>query len=398
MSASSNPKSFREAFLITFLVLALGIVVELIMHGAPVEIPAFPYNLALILLFFFYPLLAKLLLGKKIVEKLSSIPLTIASITVYTVLVIAMGSFMQDNPNPASWEQNLGLSHIARTWYFLFVSILMMTVLGFTILKRFHHLKNIRNIAFLLNHLGIWIVIAAASLGTGDLQRIKLVVTTEQANHLGLNTKTNGIVPLSFSVRLDSFLLKEYQPTLAFVNPSTKELITEFSSYKEGDILHFNGWDITVMKTYDKSILNGSEYQPSSEIGAVHSILLDIKKDTRHIRQWIAAPEMEKKGNLLSLNMKEGLALLPAEVKQYQSKITILDNHKPPLHTLVSVNHPFHYAGWDIYQFDYEQTKGRWSSYSVLELVHDPWLIPVYIGIFMLLAGAMLLLWFGKFK
>lgn len=31
---------------------------------------------------------------------------------------------------------------------------------------------------------------------------------------------------------------------------------------------------------------------------------------------------------------------------------------------------------------------GKWSAYSVFELVSDPWLPVVYIGIYLLLVGA----------
>ncbi len=394
-----NPtrSTYSGAFLINLIALIIGVVIEIITKGQPIKAPAFPSNLILLIVLFFYPLIVNKIY-KDGTAWISSIPMTVATISVYTVLVIVMGSFMQENPNAPQWQKLLGLSHIAQTWYFLFISVLLMTVLSFTILRRLHQLNKIKNISFILNHLGIWVIIASASLGTGDLQRIKLVVAPDNPSNLALNSKNNKVVPLPFSVKLDSFLMKEYHPVMIFVNPTTKQILKEFSDYSEGTEINFHGWHLKVLKYLDKSVEQETSFVPSSKIGAVHSVFLEARKGGNVLRRWISAPELNQKGSLLKLNLLEGIALLPAEVKQYRSKITILPKDKPPIKTIVSVNHPVHYQGWEIYQYDYNEQMGRWSTYSILELVKDPWLIPVYIGVFMLLIGASLLLWFGKFK
>lgn len=52
------------------------------------------------------------------------------------------------------------------------------------------------------------------------------------------------------------------------------------------------------------------------------------------------------------------------------------------------MNRPFAIEGWKIYQLSYNEQMGKWSNLSVFELVKDHWLPVVYIGIFMLLFGA----------
>jgi cytochrome c biogenesis protein ResB len=66
--------------------------------------------------------------------------------------------------------------------------------------------------------------------------------------------------------------------------------------------------------------------------------------------------------------------------------------------TTIEVNRPFHIAGWTIYQLGYDTEMGRWSNLSVLELVRDPWLPVVYLGIFLMIAGAGFLFITGKPK
>ena len=51
---------------------------------------------------------------------------------------------------------------------------------------------------------------------------------------------------------------------------------------------------------------------------------------------------------------------------------------------------------WTIYQYGYDNNAGRLSSYSSFELVYDSWIVPVYIGIIMMMVGALTMVWTGK--
>lgn len=66
--------------------------------------------------------------------------------------------------------------------------------------------------------------------------------------------------------------------------------------------------------------------------------------------------------------------------KQYTSML-LVDGVKMQ----TSVNHPCSYKGYDIYQMDYDAMGQR---YSVLKVVHDPWLYGVYAGMVLLMMGA----------
>lgn len=51
--------------------------------------------------------------------------------------------------------------------------------------------------------------------------------------------------------------------------------------------------------------------------------------------------------------------------------------------------------GWKIYQYGYDTSMGAQSNTSILELVSDPWLPYVYAGIYMMLAGGVLMFVMG---
>ncbi|EGK05806.1 hypothetical protein [Dysgonomonas mossii] len=53
-------------------------------------------------------------------------------------------------------------------------------------------------------------------------------------------------------------------------------------------------------------------------------------------------------------------------------------------------------GSWTIYQYGYDNQAGRLSSYSSMELVYDPWVIPVYIGFIFIALGSIALIWNGR--
>jgi len=72
------------------------------------------------------------------------------------------------------------------------------------------------------------------------------------------------------------------------------------------------------------------------------------------------------------------------------SRIHVYTESQKNIVATVEVNKPVSVDGWRIYQLSYDEAMGRWSETSTFELVKDPWLPAVYVGIYMLLAGAIL--------
>ena len=81
--------------------------------------------------------------------------------------------------------------------------------------------------------------------------------------------------------------------------------------------------------------------------------------------------------------------------KCFTSEVTVYLQNGDTKEASIKVNKPLSVAGWKIYQMSYDKTQGKNSSYSVFQLVKDPWLPAVYTGIFLMLAGAILLLFSG---
>ena len=84
--------------------------------------------------------------------------------------------------------------------------------------------------------------------------------------------------------------------------------------------------------------------------------------------------------------------------KRFASEIEILTKKGEQFLTTVDVNKPAEVDGWKIYQYGYDTSMGARSNTSILELVSDPWLPYVYGGIYMMLAGGLLMMITGARK
>ncbi|MDO9038914.1 MAG: cytochrome c biogenesis protein ResB, partial [Lutibacter sp.] len=98
----------------------------------------------------------------------------------------------------------------------------------------------------------------------------------------------------------------------------------------------------------------------------------------------------------LKIDEKFSLVMTIPETKKFSSDIDILTQEGERISTVLEVNKPFSFGGYKIYQLSYDDKMGKWSDLSVLELVRDPWLPFVYIGIFMMIAGAFYMFWMGN--
>lgn len=75
--------------------------------------------------------------------------------------------------------------------------------------------------------------------------------------------------------------------------------------------------------------------------------------------------------------------------KRFASEVRIMTKSGKNIHTTIDVNKPAQVDGWKIYQYGYDTAAGPQSQISIFELVRDPWLPLVYIGIALMLAGAL---------
>lgn len=185
-------------------------------------------------------------------------------------------------------------------WPFVLSYVWLTVIAG---LASINHLLRFRlkEIPFLLNHLGLFVALIGGTLGSPDKQEL-LMTVNEGETEWRAETEIGGIVEPGIAIELHDFIMEEYplQPGARMRMPK------RFAS------------EVTVYTQSGGRIIN----------------------------------------------------------------------------TVIDVNKPLKVEGWKIYQYGYDEQAGTESQVSILQLVKDPWIVVVYIGIYMMLAGAMLLFFF----
>ena len=288
----NRPWFMKEGFLIGGGLILAGLALELSAGQVKWDAFAWPVNgfvfggfLALIAIVF--------LLRKKVYafQFLSTYQAAIPAMVYAVTLTIIMGLTRQKVGG--TW-----LNDMLSFWPFVLIYVYVTVILGAVTLKRLYQIVNRKSsnrkwldFPFLLNHLGLFLALTAATLGNADMQRLKMITAVGEPEWRALDA--NGVVKeMPIAIELKKF----------------------------------------IMETYD----NGSP-------------------------------------------------------KRFASEIQILTKTKKNIETVVDVNKPYEVDGWKIYQYGYDTQMGADSQISILELVSDPWLPLVYTGIYMMLAGTVLL-------
>ncbi len=390
---------YGGSFLVVLVLVLLGFIIEFFSGNSSVTMPAFPVNLVILIIFVAY-LISTYLLFKHtdIIRWFTGIPITIAVISAYTLLTLIMGFVAQQPHN--HFIDKIGLTNIKESYPFMIISILMLMVLGYTIIKRMSRKFTFRNFAFFLNHLGLFLVISAGSLGTGDMIRLSMPIEEGEITDMAF-TRNNKAVRLPFSIGLNEFTIEEYPPELIIYNRKTGEAIIPSGSkmpfVKEGKKGRLYKLDFEVMQYIPYAAPTEDGFVESDRFGTVHAALIKIFDNKTETVGWVSTDNFMHNAEFLFYNDEFVIGMLNPKVFKYQSNVNIFDGEALAVENrMIEVNKPLRFDNWKIYQNSYDARFGRWSQVSIFELIRDPWLPVVYVGIYMLLFGSVYLIYAGR--
>lgn len=396
-----HPWKFRESVLILIIIALSGILLELLFRGRHLPPVTMPYNIYVAFLYISSLLFVYFRFRKKpFVLWLSGVPGAISSISLLSLLVLIFGFLPQGNPD-IHWVLKIaGLDRIKTSWIFLLAQFFFLTSLGMVTIKRIY-LFNIKNIGFFLNHFGLFLTLSAAVFGASDIRRLGINLLKE-GNESSIGVSGQGTMyKLPFSLKLLDFKIEEYNPRIAVMDAHSGQLVNTDKSFpmaKKGLNVTLNSWQISITNYLPSAVIIDSTVQISSETGSCAAAFVraisKTKKDT--VRGWILAGSYLQDPVYLALDSNNLLALTRPEPQKYSSRLLVRTDSTHTDTVTLEVNKPYKVKGWTIYQVGFDQSKGKWSSLSVLEAVSDPWISLVYTGFFMLIAGALLLFWTGK--
>ena len=398
-----HPWRYRESFLVVLELIFMGLIFEVLSGGKGAPLLKWPVNmvvgvvilLLLVIIYFRFK-------SRPMVKWLSSVPAAISAISFFALVTLLLGFLKQDDANANRYLSLLGLTHMKNSWLMMISGLYFLTTLGFVALRRATPLRR-KNLGFLLNHVGLWITIAAGYLGAGDLMRLNLTVMEEHGgSSRAVNQRTQEVYNLPFAVSLIDFNIENYNPKLALLDGRTGSVLQE-----EGKTIPFieqglkatvQNWDVEVLEYLPEAFRVDDQYVLGDSIGnapAAYVKAVNAVSD-QEVKGWISSGSFRVMHQHMQLDDHHFLAMTIPEPEKYSSDIVIEDGEGGELPLTLEVNKPYKYKGWKLYQLSYDERMGKWSMVSVIEAVRDPWLPVVYFGIFLLLAGALYLFWIGR--
>lgn len=390
------PWKYKESFLIVAALLLASILIEIATASAAPVI-MWPANIVILLLLANISILLHILARKQNLFKwFSSIPASIAAIVFFVVPSLVMALVPQSQT-----ESFYFLYAVTSSWtYFIAVGFFLI-ILGTVTAKRLFPLTK-KNIGFAVNHTGLWICIACANFGSGDMEKYSMVLEEGKTIWYAYNTDKET-VELDFAIKLRDFSIDQYPAKLAFVNNNTSDIVDNngkrfLVDTEPGKTFTYKEVTYTIQKYLPSSAPVQNRFEPVVDMGAAQSALIQIISGTDTTSQWLSSHSTLYPQQMHKVDSTTTLLMLRPETKLYSSAITIYEKQGGTQDTVIEVNRPIEVGQWKVYQTGYDEKKGKWSTISILEIVKDPWLQYVYIGIYLMIAGALYLIWIGKKK
>lgn len=395
-----KPWGYKEGFAVCGGLFLVGTLWQALLGKCTLSLLAWPVNMYAGIVYVLL-LLALYVFFRKyyFVRWMSSYQAAVSAMISLVLLTVIMGLTRQLRPEATvtgidAW---LGFSQMLSACSFVLLFFWFVTLLGMVILRRMHHLSW-RDLPFLLNHLGLFLALTGAVLGSADMQRLEMTTQVGKAEWRALN-RQKEILELPLAIELHDFTIDEYPPKLMLIdNESGKALpagkpenILIEDDFNQGNLLD---WEIEVADKLPMAASVATEdtvkFVEFHSMGATCALYVKAKntKSNEQHEGWVSCGSFMFPYKALRLNQQVSLIMPDREPRRFASEVTVYTQSGEQAKATVEVNRPFEIDGWKIYQLSYEESKGRWSDISVFELVRDPWLPVVYTGIWMMIAGA----------
>ncbi len=402
------PWQYKEGFVISFILIVLGLFLDFLTKK-PIHFPSFPTNLSFVVS---YTLLLiaiyKFEKNNKIVQWISGIPAAITSTILFTIVSALLGIIPQVENGIILQDDifyTLGFKHLTTSWLIAFSYLFFVTSLGFATVKAFLPFKK-KKFGIFLSHLGLYIIFIAGIAGSSDAKRTYFYLPNEgEPTDIVTDFNSSQKYKTPFKLQLNKFDIIEYNPKVVLVQFSDNELIAPNNNkhfvVKDSVSEFFLDWTIKVDKFIKYSYPTDTSYsnfEKTDSKGAIASALVSIYDKNKKLinKGWITSGNFIFPRKNITINNKYYFAMLSPEPKEFSSDVTAFLPDGTKESFTLKVNSPKKIMGWDLYQTGYDEKRGKWSSYSVIEAGYDPWLPAVFTGIFILIAGAFYLFWLGS--
>lgn len=405
------PWSYPESIIVVLGILAAGFVLQVELGPCEFDLLAYPVNLLILAALIIFCIACAFIDQSAFVKWFSSIAFSISLLCAILILGIVMGLIPQRTTSaPGNFLATIGLTHMTSSWPFVLAYVTILLSLGSLITRRLKHWKPL-TLSFHFNHIGLWILLAAAGLGQADMRRYIMYPELMMPTQWNVYSNSGEALELPIGIQLNAFEMQTYPSKIAVIDDKTGDPLplTEpifFQLEAGSDQVSIMGWNIEVLEYIHKAAPSENGFRPWPVVGAAPAA---------HIRAYNPSTQEEKVGwissgsaagyaqpvRVLALDPQLVLVMLEPEAKHFASDISIYTQDLPDetfIRTTLTVNNPLRIGGWYLYQYGYDKDAGAMSVYSAIELIYDPWLYAVYLGFGLMALGSLGMIWRGRKK
>lgn len=397
-----RPWGLKEGLTVCIGLICIGFALQLSIGGFVWSYLAWPINISLLTLFIaleviLYTLRRRMYFIRRAMSYSAAIPALAAAV----VLTLIMG-LTQQLPEGHRATDPLGFTQMLECWPMVLAYLWMTLILGLVTIKQFAS-PSLRKVPVMCLHTGLFIVVVCATAGSADMQRLTMTTGIGRAEWRACDVHGN-IVELPLAVELNDFAIDEYPPKIMAIDNATGQALPagkpEHLMLDDGFTRGTIGdWTIDVEQVLDfaaplQAYADTTSYSEWHTAGATSAALISASSadGATTVRGWVSCGSFAFPYRALRADSTLSFVMPDREPRRFASDVTIYTKSGKRIDATIEVNKPVTVEGRKIYQLSYDETKGRWSDVSVLEIVSDPWLPAVYVGLMLMLLGAVLLL------
>ena len=249
----TKPWTMKEGFLIGGGLIFAGLMLQLSVGPVVWEAFAWPTN-GIVLAGFLAIIIGMFLLRKRVYafRFIGTYQAAIPTLMYAVAMTIIMGLTRQraGGLSPEMAVDGTWLNNMLTFWPFVLVYVYMAVILGMVVLQS---LLTIRRSPFtihysLLSHLGLFLTMAAATLGNADMQRLKMITGIGQPEWRAL-TQEGAIREMPMAIELRQFIMETYDDGSPKRFASKIQILTESGKNIETTVdvnkpVEVEGWKI----------------------------------------------------------------------------------------------------------------------------------------------------------
>jgi len=243
---------------------------------------------------------------------------------------------------------------------------------------------KVKKLGTSVTHAGVLVMVVGVVMGAILGQRGYVQLGVGQATRVCYDDKKRAI-SLPFEVRLEDFRVERYSVEALIVH-LLKEQAVRALPIKVGKEFEIAGtpYGVTILRYEpDFVVLGKGEYGSRSKSPNNPAILVRVARGSQNQREWVFQkfPGMhQNRGSTVRLDYKR----LPGKIKDFKSKLRVIQGVKVMASKTIEVNKPLKYQGYAIYQSFYDPVHEAWSG---LEIAKDPGVSLVYLGFGLISVG-----------